>query len=78
MQSAAKNAGKSLPQVLAFHLDVTDSTSVHAAADAVRKAAGRLDLLVNNAGFMTPAKVSCKLKRHCGGIRLRSTLKASS
>ncbi|WP_343518818.1 oxidoreductase [Sphingomonas sp.] len=33
------------------HLDLTDDASIVAAVEAVRAAAGRLDLLVNNAGY---------------------------
>jgi NAD(P)-dependent dehydrogenase (short-subunit alcohol dehydrogenase family) len=37
-------------------LDVLDSASVQAAAQAIASEAGRLDVLVNNAGFRTPAE----------------------
>ena len=37
----------------ALHLDVTDATSIAAAAQRIREDAGRLDLLVNNAGAAT-------------------------
>ncbi|MFC4125485.1 SDR family NAD(P)-dependent oxidoreductase [Nocardia rhizosphaerae] len=35
-------------------LDVTDDASVAAAADAVKSVAGRLDVLINNAGILGP------------------------
>ncbi len=38
--------------VEAIELDVTDTASLSAAADAVEKKHGRLDILVNNAGIM--------------------------
>ena len=37
----------------ALHLDVTDATSIAAAAQRIREDAGRLDLLINNAGAST-------------------------
>ncbi|CAN5265985.1 glucose 1-dehydrogenase [soil metagenome] len=38
-------------QALAVRLDVTDSGSVHSAVEAVHRALGRVDMLVNNAGW---------------------------
>ncbi|KAL7904084.1 oxidoreductase-like protein [Trichoderma velutinum] len=55
IESAARKAGHSAPQVLCLHLDVTDGTSVTAAAATVHSVASGLDVLVNNAGFMTKA-----------------------
>ncbi|OAP64261.1 hypothetical protein AYL99_00233 [Fonsecaea erecta] len=55
IENAAKQCGRTPPTVLLLHLDVTDSASVAAAAAQVQKASPRLDVLVNNAGFMTPA-----------------------
>ena len=42
----------------AVQLDVTDAGSVKAAIMAIRKAAGRLDVLVNNSGLMHPAMIT--------------------
>ncbi len=43
------------PQTLAcVPLDVADLATVQAAAETVRQAAGRVDLLINNAGVTTP------------------------
>ena len=52
--NAAKQArGQAkIPKVLRLKLDMTDETSVHAAAKAVRETFGRLDILINNAGYM--------------------------
>lgn len=57
LHNTAKEAGhSSAPQVLHVRLDVTEPSSVRAAADEVKAALrGKLDLIVNNAGFMTPA-----------------------
>ncbi|EFX04156.1 short chain dehydrogenase reductase [Grosmannia clavigera kw1407] len=57
--AAAKAAGKMPPQVVAVTLDVTDAASVAAAATAIKTAFPRLDLLVNNAGYLeTRAKIA--------------------
>lgn len=56
LHNAAKEAGRStVPHILDIHLDITDSQSVQAAANQVRETFQRLDVLINNAGFMTPA-----------------------
>jgi NAD(P)-dependent dehydrogenase (short-subunit alcohol dehydrogenase family) len=55
IELAAQEAGRSAPRVLCLTLDVTDSTSVAAAAATIRSVVSGLDVLVNNAGFMTPA-----------------------
>ncbi|KAH8671621.1 oxidoreductase-like protein [Xylariales sp. PMI_506] len=53
---AAKEKGFEAPQIILHRLDVTDEESVRACAALVgRELGGRLDVLVNNAGFMTPA-----------------------
>ena len=44
-------AGKAL-KVLSLSLDVTDEASVDAAAKVVRETFGRLDILINNAGYL--------------------------
>lgn len=55
IEIAAQRAGRPTPEVLCLPLDVTNSRSVAAAADQVKSRTSRLDVLVNNAGFMTPA-----------------------
>ena len=56
LRQAAREAGrKSLPKVLLLDLDVTDASSVAKAAEEVRREFGRLDVVINNAGYMTPA-----------------------
>ncbi|PKS09920.1 hypothetical protein jhhlp_004543 [Lomentospora prolificans] len=53
IRAAAKDAGRSVvPEVLELRLDVTDQAQVDAAAKEVEEKWGRLDVLVNNAGFM--------------------------
>jgi NAD(P)-dependent dehydrogenase (short-subunit alcohol dehydrogenase family) len=47
-EAAAKQIG---PGAIALQLDVTDSSSIAAAAQRIRKELGRLDLLVNNAAI---------------------------
>lgn len=50
--NAAREAGKEAPKVVAVHLDVTDEASVEAAARAIKTEFPRLDVLVNNAGYL--------------------------
>jgi NAD(P)-dependent dehydrogenase (short-subunit alcohol dehydrogenase family) len=47
-EAAAKSVG---PDARAVQLDVTDPSSIAAAAELIRQQAGRLDVLVNNAGI---------------------------
>lgn len=42
---------ESIPNVHAVKLDLTDSQSIQAAVDHVLKAAGHIDVLINNAGY---------------------------
>ena len=51
VDAALKLQAEGLP-VEAIELDVTDTASLSAAADAVAKKHGRLDILVNNAGIL--------------------------
>ncbi|KIW88529.1 uncharacterized protein Z519_11098 [Cladophialophora bantiana CBS 173.52] len=55
IENAAKLCGRPAPTVVLLHLDVTDSASVAAAAARMQESSSRLDVLVNNAGFMTQA-----------------------
>ncbi|KAK1579661.1 short-chain dehydrogenase [Colletotrichum navitas] len=53
---AAKNAGRPEPTVLALEMDVSSTPSVKAVAERLATEWGRLDILINNAGYMTPFK----------------------
>lgn len=48
----AKSASRKPPQVLPLAIDVTSKSSVNAAVKAVTTYFGRLDVLVNNAGYL--------------------------
>lgn len=52
MLKAAKAAGKPEPKVLKIKLDVQERSSVAAAAQALKDTFGRLDVLINNAGYL--------------------------
>jgi NAD(P)-dependent dehydrogenase (short-subunit alcohol dehydrogenase family) len=52
--SAAKEAGRPVPEVLTLELDVSDQASVEAAARRVEQQHKSLDVLVNNAGYLEP------------------------
>ncbi|KAK0099336.1 hypothetical protein ONS95_006304 [Cadophora gregata] len=53
--TAALKAGKHPPpEILTLTLDVTDPSSVQAAAKQTETAFGRLDILINNAGYLSP------------------------
>ena len=52
IQDAAKKAGRNPPKTLALKLDVTNQESVENAAEEVEGAFGRLDVLINNAGYL--------------------------
>lgn len=51
LAAAAKAAGRKEPKVLAVKVDVEDNASVEAAAKKVEESFGRLDILINNAGY---------------------------
>lgn len=50
--SAAKAAGKSTPRILKLKLDVADYANVEEAARETEKKFGKLDVLINNAGYL--------------------------
>lgn len=50
--AAAAAAGKTSPQVLKLQLDVTDHTAVIEAASQVQQLFGKVDVLMNNAGYL--------------------------
>ncbi|KAL4961559.1 SDR family NAD(P)-dependent oxidoreductase [Aspergillus stella-maris] len=49
---AATDAGRPAPQVTTVSLDVTDRASVFAAAETIASSFPRLDILINNAGYL--------------------------
>jgi NAD(P)-dependent dehydrogenase (short-subunit alcohol dehydrogenase family) len=53
-ETAAKEIG---PGAIALQLDVTDRSSIAAAAQRIRKELGRLDLLVNNAAISNTSRL---------------------
>jgi NAD(P)-dependent dehydrogenase (short-subunit alcohol dehydrogenase family) len=52
--AAAEKAGKKAPQLLKLQMDVMDIESVNAAAKEVEKSFPELDILINNAGYLSP------------------------
>lgn len=54
LASAAKSAQRSAPQVLPLAMDVTSLESVTAAIQKVSQEFGKLDILINNAGYLEP------------------------
>ena len=54
IRSVATEAGRKPPQILGIKLDVEDRDSVDAAAKAIESRFGRLDILINNAGYLEP------------------------
>ncbi|KAF7523841.1 hypothetical protein PCG10_006369 [Penicillium crustosum] len=52
ISEAASEAGKPVPQIVVVPLDVTEEKSVAAAAATVNEAFPRLDILINNAGYL--------------------------
>jgi NAD(P)-dependent dehydrogenase (short-subunit alcohol dehydrogenase family) len=57
IEAAAIAAGKKPPQVLQLNLDVTNETDAVNAAKEVEKAFGKLDILFNNAGYLSSFKL---------------------
>lgn len=58
IRAAAKEAGHPEPEVLALTgIDITDSASATKVAQQVKQRFGRLDVLVNNAGYLEAWKV---------------------
>ncbi|KAI1407100.1 oxidoreductase-like protein [Hypoxylon sp. FL1857] len=56
ISEAAEERGYDTPQVVLINLDVTNEESVRKCAETiVNEFGGKLDVLINNAGFMTPA-----------------------
>ncbi|KAJ5506355.1 Short-chain dehydrogenase/reductase SDR [Penicillium expansum] len=52
ISEAASASGKPAPQIVVVPLDVTEEKSVAAAAATVNEAFPRLDILINNAGYL--------------------------
>lgn len=53
-----ENAAASCPNSHALPLDVTDESEIKSAMSTIRKTSGGLDILINNAGIMTPAMIA--------------------
>ncbi|KAI1308085.1 putative short-chain type dehydrogenase [Xylaria venustula] len=53
IRAAASSVGKPEPKILELKLDVLSTESVDAAAAEIKKAFGRIDVVVNNAGVFT-------------------------
>ena len=49
---AAKDAGRAAPKVLGLSVDATDRTAIEKAANQVTEAFGKVDILINNAGYL--------------------------
>jgi NAD(P)-dependent dehydrogenase (short-subunit alcohol dehydrogenase family) len=58
---AAKEVG---PGAIAIQIDVTDATSIVAAAERIRQEFGRLDLLVNNAAISNTRRGSLSIEEY--------------
>jgi NADP-dependent 3-hydroxy acid dehydrogenase YdfG len=56
IRKAAQKADRGEPKILSLALDVSDSSSVADAASKVESEFGRLDVLMNNAGFLESFK----------------------
>ncbi|EED22355.1 oxidoreductase, short chain dehydrogenase/reductase family, putative [Talaromyces stipitatus ATCC 10500] len=50
--AAAKETGKRSPQILKLALNVTDEKNVAEAAAKVKETVGKVDILINNAGYL--------------------------
>lgn len=53
IHSAALAAGKNAPKVLKLKVDVANQANVDSVANEIEKVFGRLDILINNAGFLS-------------------------
>ncbi|KAL3425536.1 short-chain dehydrogenase [Phlyctema vagabunda] len=53
LAAAAEAVGKKAPRVLALKLDVLEEASIQAAARRTDEVFGRLDIVINNAGFLS-------------------------
>ncbi|KAI7367597.1 NAD-P-binding protein [Hortaea werneckii] len=56
LEAASRTAGRQPPHVLPLQVDVTDLSNVEKAAKEVESAFGRLDIVINNAGYLEPFK----------------------
>ncbi|PKS12362.1 hypothetical protein jhhlp_001662 [Lomentospora prolificans] len=52
VRDAAKAAGRAEPTIITLEMDVCDKASIRSAAKKVEEEWGRLDILINNAGYM--------------------------
>ncbi|KAE9966238.1 hypothetical protein BLS_007257 [Venturia inaequalis] len=52
LKAAAQEANRPEPKIITLSLDVTDESSVSAAAETISKELKTLDILINNAGYL--------------------------
>jgi NAD(P)-dependent dehydrogenase (short-subunit alcohol dehydrogenase family) len=52
--SASSKAGKAPPKILSLKLDVANYGDIEAAVKEVEREFGKLDILINNAGYLSP------------------------
>lgn len=64
IESTAKLAGRKPPRVLLLKVDVTEEQSVRGAVEEVAKSFGRLDVLINNAGYLETFKPVAESQIH--------------
>lgn len=77
IHTAAQRAGRTKPQVLPLTADQTSQAQVQAAATKLTSEFGRLDILINNAGYLERNGDQQPIRTwKIGGGRSKSTSKA--
>jgi len=73
LEQTVAEAGAGPDQVLVAPTDVADPEAVAALFDAAKERFGRLDVLFNNAGILSPASRSTRFRSKTGRPRSMST-----